>query len=197
MNKNNYKGKSNKRQQITNSRPSQSDLKTIQTGLATFSIISGNVQHCTPCQVGPSYNERIANKITVQRLEFNYIVRAGPALIGSSQAAVRVVLVKDTRQVDSVFPLATDVFSIALPNAQYNYFNLGRFKVLYDTIHVVDVYNPTVAAQRILSHNFPVKYSSNALGSITMNGVYLLLLTDNTANAPTFDYSLRLYFTDS
>lgn len=173
------------------------DFKICETGLSTFSIVSGTVYYMNPIQVGPSYNERVGNKVLNQMLSLRYAVKASTTLIGSTVAVVRVILLRDNRQIDSTAPTSAEVLSAALPNSSFNYLNLGRFSIIYDTYHTVDTYNPVkqVLFERRLG--FSSKYSSNALGSITMNGFYMLLLTDNSTNAPTFDYSSRVLFEDN
>jgi len=173
------------------------DFKICETGLSTFSIVSGSIYYMNPIQVGTSYNERVANKVLLGMLSLRYTVKASTTLIGSTVAVVRVLILKDNRQIDSTSPLSTDVLSASLPNSSFNYVNLSRFTILYDKYHQVDTYNPCkqVLFERRL--NISSKYSSNALGSINMNGLYMLLVTDNSTNAPTFDYSSRILYEDS
>lgn len=151
-----------------------------------------------PIQNGTGPNERIGSAIEGDSLRLTYTFYAGTALIGSPNSTVRVILFYDNRQIDSTSPSATDVIFPTVPSANYNYYNLSRWTVLHDSKYAITGYDKSVITKKF---NFKLKkimrYSGLGLSSITQNGLYLMICSDNIVNPPTFDYFSRLYYKDS
>lgn len=75
---------------------------------------------------------------------------------------------------------------------------LGRFKVLYDKSFFTD---DAKQLANYIKVNIPIKgvetgFNGAAAADIQRNGVYMFVLSDNSINAPTYSYNIKLNYTD-
>lgn len=172
--------------------------KKLSDLLASYTISTTIIS--TPLHLisqGTSYNERIGLQIKTHSLAFNFIFRAGAALVGTSVANMRVIVFQDLQQIDSTYPSGLDVLSTASPVSTRNWFNTSRFRILRDFNVTLDVYHTQKKLRLNIPINSVLKFSGSSSVNITRNGLYILFVSDNTANPPTLDFWSRLLYTDS
>ncbi len=115
------------------------------------------------------------------------------------QEIYRTIILIDKRQVASTIPAVTDVLQQANALSQYNIANKGRFKILFDQSYGqasdATIANSVVGnIKRKLS--MPMGFAAATGTSQTLNGLYLLNISNTTANLPDFGFSSRVFFND-
>lgn len=173
------------------------------TGTTTIdgtSSTSGSIISLSNIAQGDDYNNRSGNSILLQSLLFR-----GKATIASTfkPTTIRVMLLIDNDQ-RGTDPTFTDIFETGVGTnitRPLNH-NVGkRFNVLWDRVTSMDEFN-----QRRFLHTFRkfygqhIKYqgTAGADASAYEGNLYLVLASDvATSDAPSFDYSVRLRYTDN
>ncbi len=157
-------------------------------------IIAGVVSHLSAVFQGDTIITRDGNNIKAFFFELRYLVvkHATP-----TNTRFRISIVKDTRQVESVFPSYLDVMLSASPLSQYSRVNPGRFVVLYNklvTLRTNFIAFTTTFTKKI---NIPISWVGASGADINKNGLYLLVESDAAAGQePTFNFTWRLRFND-
>jgi hypothetical protein len=89
--------------------------------------------------------------------------------------------------------------SAIAPLSPKTYLNTDRFSILYDRLETIDNTGPKTLCDMItMPHEGHVKYLGTT-ASASANGkgsVYILFVSDESTNTPTFAYQARVYFTD-
>lgn len=114
----------------------------------------------------------------------------------------RVLIIQDRQQVDSTNPTFASIFEGGVSVVSLiNYKNKKRWRILYDKYislafpgHMSENHQITVPI------NDEAYYSGNVGTSISKNGIYLILVSDNSSGTPSdssnLRYNARLTFTD-
>jgi len=145
---------------------------------------------------GISYNERIGLSVNLEKLHQEFTFRAGSALIGSSTATVRMMIVCDTQQIDNLPPTGLEVLSTNDPRADYNWFNISRFKIIHNSMFTLDQYHPNKVFSLKKNLRILTKFSGVSGANITKNGIYIILLSDNSVNPPDVQFWSRTLYGD-
>lgn len=114
---------------------------------------------------------------------------------------VRLLLVKDLQQVADTTPAVTDILdnSVAsLVDGPLNNATVGRFKVLIDkTYTMTSVAKPVLNPKwytKLFGH---IRFNGAASTDIQKGGLFLVAVSDQATNYPTFSFNTRLGFTDN
>lgn len=174
----------------------RSELKIVDTANSATVSTAFVVIPLVEVQQGTALNERVGYSITPKDLDVRLKFDIGAALIGSPNSIVRILVVKDNQQIDSTSPAGLDVLSTADPVSQRNYFNQYRFSILKDTSFNMDQYHPVLFKKMKLNIGTFIRYSGAGLTSVSKNGIYLIMISNNTANPPTVSWWNRIRFTD-
>ncbi len=114
-----------------------------------------------------------------------------------TSTAVRLLIVRDNRQVESTSPSVLDVLLSATPEAQYSRVNPKRFTILYNRLIMLNTNRPSTKGVITKKISFPIRYVGAANSTITRNGIYMIAESNAAAaEEPTFTYTFRLRFTD-
>lgn len=173
------------------------EMKICDTFATTPVSTVASINSLCAVQQGIQVNQRIGRKIYVKSIEFKAVITAGTALVGSTVATVRVVILSDKQQIQSTAPAITDYMFTPSVTEPRNLYFMNRFHVLKDQIYKVDVYNPTVNIVKRMLFSTTLEYGGAGLGDITKNGIYIILVSNNAGNAPNISYSMRVWFNDS
>lgn len=142
-------------------------------------------------------NNRIGLAINPLKINIRIILSVAYALTGQNYNNIRLIIFRDLQQKDSNIPVVSDVLSIANPVAQLNYFNYKRFQILDDRRLTLNYYRPSTTLDLAFKLKGETRYSGPSSSSINKNGLYFLLIDDNTSNPTTFNFWSRLHFTDN
>ncbi len=111
-------------------------------------------------------------------------------------SAFRIIIFRDRRQVKGTAPITTTVLTTASPFSQFEISNRTRFDVWYDFSAFVNTAAPGVQGHFHKKVNVKQLYYGSAATNLLANGIYMLILTNEVTNAPTFTRSSRTLFND-
>ncbi len=150
---------------------------------------------------GDSVNQRDGDAVKMQSLDFACLVFAGGAY-----ASVRIMIVKDQENAGATIA-GSDVLqnagggfaSITFPNFINSPNIQSRFSILLDQVVVVDTYHPLEVVRFKSTHDVHLYYRDTAatVASLASGALFVLLLTDVSANVPTVVWNSRIRFTDN
>lgn len=109
----------------------------------------------------------------------------------------RIIVFRDTKQIAGVQPIVLNVLAQAKVVSQLKDIYRTRWDIMYDytgTVGlskgrmVVGQFNKRVAIK--------MEYSGSAASNVTKNGIYLLVISDETTDKPYFERSSRVLFND-
>lgn len=143
---------------------------------------------------GGANDERDGTKVNF----FNIDIRWQCVLHSSDVVTqCRVIVFRDSMQVASTVPLPAQLMSTTSPLSQVNVLNRNRFVVFYDRTMVVGTGMGRVKTGRFNKRvAFETHWSGATAGSHLKNGLYMLIITDESTNFPTFNWSSRLMYND-
>lgn len=168
-------------------------------------VYSGNItstqntpiMNFTQIAQGDSDTQREGNSIKVVGITLNYGWRATSGST-STASSVRVVLVQDNQQIADLAADYTDVFNLNNIHSLLNRNTVGRFKILYDAIHIVSNANGTPGGNKKiyipLQHH--VRYNGNMNSDIQKGGIVLYALSDD-AQGVSLDIQARTSYIDN
>lgn len=154
------------------------------------------VQNCGNVAQGTSFNQRVGIWINVQKIEVRIDLFVGAALIGSKDGHLRYVVVRDLQQGAGVIPTVTDVVNPFTPLGVRNVYFMKRFQILDDFLVRFSTYDPVKKIVKTYNINDKMGFSGGAFSDNSYRGVYLMLVSDNTANPPTIGLTTRIFFSD-
>ncbi len=171
------------------------EVKIFDIDITTLSpTIVGLLSHLNGIPQGDGVEQRDGLSCNMIGFQFNYRVIQNAA---ASTTVVRVIIVRDNRQVESTNPSVLDVILAADVMAQHSRVNPKRFTFYYDKIHSMQDSGTQVIARRIFKKaRFKMQFIGAAGTTQTKNGLYLILMSDLGGNLPSLRFSFRIWFTD-
>lgn len=109
---------------------------------------------------------------------------------------VRCMILMDTQQVGDTTPTVLTVLQSDWAS-HLNTATVGRFKVLYSKIVVLNSARPSVQIKYNKAMRHHIRYNSTASTDIQKGGIYMLLTSSESTNTPTVRYNLRLSYHDN
>ncbi len=153
--------------------------------------VAGLITHINAIVQGDGIVQR--DGLSANCIGFKLIYQINSTIINS----IRVMIVRDNRQVESTDPSVLDVILSADPLSQNSRVNPKRFTIIYDRLHEMDPDDTSRLARRIFfKKHFQMRWVGSTGTSQTKNGLYLLTNTDAAANQPTLRFSFRMWFVD-
>jgi len=147
---------------------------------------------------GDTKDKRDGASCRIKWFTFNYRVRLHAS---SSNACVRVMIVKDTQTNQAQFAsadLLADTDEACL--SPLNLDNAGRFKIIYNKVHVLTSGGQSLVNRRIYRKvDVPLKFDNNVgdITDLTRNSLALVLVSDVGSNLPVITYNFRARFIDN
>ncbi len=170
------------------------DKMITAASLSTNIAAAGIVVAQTGVAQGDDFFERIGNKITVIRFSVNGTLFHPSAITET----VRIMFFYDTRQVADGTPSVGEVLRVADPLSFMNETTVGRFRILFDQLFAFESSsNDGVAIRFSRQLNLEQRYNGIAANDHEKNMIFMLAVSDATANFPVFRHIARLNFTDS
>ncbi len=177
---------------------SKVETKMFDVTVSTQAAIttSGTIVSLGDIAGGALQNQRIGNMISPFFLKVRLHWNGDAA---GTIDVYRTLLVQDKRQKVAANPVVLDVLHGAHPLAQYNNTTRNRFKILFDRtwtgVNDAAIFPNYVAVVNI-KLNGKMGFTSASSTSKNMNGIYLINISNVTANAPDVLFSSRLFYKD-
>ncbi len=171
------------------------EVKRLDSGILVLTpAIAGLMNHMSAVAQGNTEQSRDGLKIQAIGFTLRFHITTH---LTATITAVRIMVIRDNRQEESVIPSVLDVLLSADPFSQNSRVNPKRFSVLYD--YTVSLNN--LARTGVVKHTFkkfqtPMQFIGAAGSTMTRNGIYILTIGSVGANLPTVRLSFRLFFTD-
>lgn len=146
---------------------------------------SGTVVHYTAVAQGDGVNARTGNSIFVRQFFVNMTVKIHPSITGSTFC--RCIAFIDTQQVGDTTPGVTDVLESANINAPLAINTSGRFQILKSWEFDLNAVNkPSKIIKKFFNLHHHVRYNGTSASDIQKGGIYILYLSTEATNTPTF-----------
>ncbi len=143
---------------------------------------------------GNTVTTRIGNMIRPFFMEFRCTVTKD---VTPTTSPIRMLIVRDNRQVESTIPSLLDILLQAVPMSPYSRVNPKRFTILWNKFFILRTNRIATTINITKKLNFPMQYIGAVNTDITRNGIFLLLQSSNVAGQlPTIVFTFRLRFTD-
>jgi len=171
------------------------ETKAVQGSASGTASTAGNIFEISNMGTGDTLSLRTGLKIKAKSLEVR-----NTSIVSSGTNSTRIVWFYDTL-CDGSAPGISDVFVTGSYNSPYNYINQsnGRFKILYDTHHDMNLAGQgfkTSEKKRKLSFDIHYLDSGSTVSSCSKNNIFCLIIAQaNTTCSFRLDYTLE--FTDA
>lgn len=146
---------------------------------------------------GDTQSSRNGNKIMCNYLTGNFDIKVDPSATVPTQ--FRVLFVYD-KQTNGAAPTYAEIIS---PTAIYGLRNVNeyyRFKILYDKTFWVDNIGPSTKHVRFnKKFKLQTRFDSTTgvVSAISMGSIYMVVVSSDNTNQPTFQGAVRLGFYDN
>ncbi len=174
------------------------EVKTFDVAINNVAVpATGAFRSLADIAQGDTSITRDGNAVAPFRLHlsFNWI-----GVIAMRSAIMRCIIFRDMKQEDSTVPTLLNVLTTVDPTSLYNRLQRKRWKVLYDRSWTATQSN-TDAFMAIgfinMKLRLPLKFSGAAATSHLENGLYMILVSNQAIDIPSFRYTSRLFFNDS
>jgi len=176
------------------------EVKKVDTSVTSLATIAfgGDVWYITPIAQGDGVNTRDGFQVRQKYISLKGFVQRNPSATSGDLEHCAVDIVMDTRQVQGANPSVTDIFETASPLSQLAVDNVGRFKVLFHKMYSIDdlVY-PQQKFEVFKRLHKSMRFYSSTTGSISSNGIYLVMRTTSVANGPQTIWNARVGYYDN
>lgn len=169
-------------------------LKHDNTFTATISS-TGVVNNLTNIGQGDSVSTRTGNSIFVRSIFGRIAISHNNA---SNNTFHRIILFIDTQNVSDTSPAVTDVLQASGITAPLNRETVGRFKILMDryfATNTVDTSSKVIKINKQMRHH--VRFNGATSNDIQKGGIYILMLSSEPTNTPSYTYTLRTSYHDN
>lgn len=156
---------------------------------------TGLITHITGMAQGDTDSSRSGNSIYVRGLLLRYTSTINAS---ATNTFVRVMVVRDNQQVGDNVPTVANVLDSLTVISPLNNETVGRFSVIYDKVHTLQVANNTAGyVKQYFKMNSHVRYNGAGASDIQKNGLYVLTLSSEATNTPSVAWQTRLFYRDN
>jgi len=176
------------------------EVKKVDTSVTSLATIGfgGDVWYITPIAQGDGVNTREGLSVKLKYLSLKGFVQRNPSATSGDLEHCAVDVVLDSRQVQGANPSVTDIFETASPLSQLAVDNVGRFKILFHRMYSIDDLVYPQQKFEVFKRIFKrLRFYSSTTGSISQNGIYLVMRTTSTANGPQTIWNARVGYVDN
>jgi len=159
---------------------------------------SGSVAPLTGVAQGDGDGNRTGNSIFARSLNVKGYVQHNTS--GDAIQIVRVALVQDTQQIGDTAPVFSDIYEGTDVNSHLNSETVGRFKILYNQVLILDQVNAPLRKFEInKAMRQHIRFNGNGAGDVQKDGIYLVMVSSQggAANGPTLKFDSRLSYHDN
>jgi len=161
---------------------------------------TGGTAHLTNIDAGLGRDGRIGNRLSVTSIDLKGAFAVNTA--GLAAQTCRLFVICDKYQSDAAFPSvfgANGVLESASALSLYSLDQPDRFHVLYDQFVVLNKIDKSTATLNVkipVPKSLVSSFATNLGTTISRNGIYLMVVGDVGANAPTITFTSRISWTD-
>ncbi len=161
---------------------------------AVTPALAGLIEHVNVIAQGDTIQNRDGLSCNLIGFKLNYRITLNAA---ATAAEIRILIVRDNRQVESTNPSVLDVLLSADPISQRTRVNPKRFTIYYDKVHVLDDSSQRIVYRSVFRKaKFKQVWVGAAGTTHTKNGLYVISISDLSGNLPSFKFSFRCWFVD-
>lgn len=148
---------------------------------------------------GLDFTNRVGDSIKMQHIEVRGRIYKNAT---ATQSLYRILLIRDLDgygTTPNVGDIMEGVGTVSAPLTQLDFLNRKRFSVLYDELGTLNSTGDSTTVFEIsMPHGGHILYlgTTAAAASNGKGSLYLLFLSDEGTNTPTFGFSSRIVFTD-
>lgn len=155
---------------------------------------SGAVTHLSAIADGITENERVG--LSIKSVALN--VKGSANLhVSATSTYLRAIYFVDLQQVSDTSPGVTDVLQSASVNSFLNPDTFGRFKILSDRRYKLNTDQPNVLHSLNKKLNHHIRFNGTLGSDIQKGGLYLLTISSEAANTPTYSTQCRVRYYDN
>ncbi|AYP28695.1 MAG: coat protein [Circoviridae sp.] len=166
----------------------QSTGNTTTSSTGTVTLLNGMAQNDTS-------SGRTGNSILMRNIFLRLGFQQHPS---ATSTTYRVMLVLDTQQVGDTSPAISDILETVNVYAPLATANTGRFKIMKNWFFNTNNASNTFKQLNLYKDvRFHTRYNGPANTDITKNGLYLVALSDQATNLPTFAYTWKVGYHDN
>lgn len=147
---------------------------------------------------GDSEDQRTGNSIYVRHINASGMLAINASGVATS---VRVMLVIDKQQLGDTTPSVADILedtgTAVAPYSKLNALTVGRFSVLSSRVYMLNADRPSVSwfVKRSMRHH--VRYNGPANTDIQRGGLYLVVISNEGTNTPSWTRNIRTSYHDN
>jgi hypothetical protein len=149
--------------------------------------------------IGDENYERTGNSVLLRGLNFK--IQCDENASATYTTTLKIVCVRDKQQVGDTAPNGLDVFKSAHIDTYMANDQWGRFEVVFSKTVVLSAATGGGVSNRYISKFVPLqihqRYNGPLAGDIQKNGYYLLLISNQSTNAPSVQVQCRTTFYDN
>lgn len=144
-------------------------------------------------------NDTDAGRTGNSILARNLFIRLGITQNSSATSTFyRIMLVLDTQQVADTAPTIAQILQSASTLSPLNDDNTGRFKIMQNWFFTTDnTKNTTRVIEKYYKIYKHVRFNGTTSSDIQKNGMYLVMLSDQSTNTPSIAYNVKLGYHDN
>lgn len=161
---------------------------TFSPNIGTITLLNGMAQ-------GDTSSQRTGNSILMRNIFLRLGFQQHPS---ATTTTYRVMLVLDTQQVGDTSPTISDILETVNVYSPLSTASSGRFKVMKNWFFNTNNVSTTFRALNYYKDvRFHTRYNGPANTDIQKNGLYLITLSDQATNAPSFTYTWKVGYHDN
>lgn len=173
-----------------------SEMKHVITASASTPSNSGSIIHLTAVGQGDSdVANRSGNSIFVRNLFARLSFERNAS---ATNTFVRYIFFIDTQQVGDTNPTVATVLNSSSTLSALNTGTAGRFKILKDGMVSLSSSGQSAIYKKIyLNMRHHVRYNADSGSDQQKGAIYLLVISDQATNTPTFTYNIKIGYHDN
>ncbi len=172
------------------------EVKVFQDPPATSTVVAaGVIFPIGRLAQGDSQAQRDGNSVSIFKLSFRFLL-----IINASDAngsTWRVIFVRDKIQVQGGTPAILDILSSNNVVSMYKADNRKRFDILYDVTGVITQTDPVSLGAFVRKMQVKATYFGSVASDVLTNGFYVMVISSEPTNFPTFTTSAEILYNDS
>ncbi len=177
------------------------ELKSRSQAASTTTVSStGIILSLNTIPEGTGENERIGVGIKVKSIRIRASIRSAA---GGTHTVFRMILFIDRQQEADTTPSVAEVLQTVNSFDYINWINRKRFRILSDRLYVFPGQGFATGLQAMqcsvnkFGMNLVQRYNGSASTDIDRNGIFLLLLSDEPSNVPSFEMVPQINYVDN
>lgn len=172
-----------------------SEVYKFDTDTSSSPSTAGTITHLSAIAQGDAENSRSGNSIYLRSVLVNGVMQIHAS---ATSTTYRIMIVSDSQQVGDTSPAISDILNSVGVTSALNRGTVGRFSVLYDKMFNINTAaTPTRCHKIFLPMLRHVRFNGAATTDIQRNGIYLVLISNEATNTPSFAYFSRCSYHDN